>query len=689
MELKENSILVQLVNLYKSYTDYTEVNDKLNIFKIFFEHKLLDICEFNATMLSYYLNQLSPDGDKITYEQFLKLLFFIYDQHTKYIKQREELKKKKDIKPKSKRSRDDISNVSQDSINSILGDKGMYHEFTVLKIFEEGTEFDPKYKNLCTPVFEKNYELMKTILKSEIFDLLALFQINIEKAFKENSFEIAHHNIQVVPVSNLINIIYDYNIFTNLKSLTIAEMFVKFLHPQKIKLTDELIAIFDDPKNKNNPKAVKEEFDKIYLEADYLNFPYSTFILFLVSLALKLPENKEKSAIEGIEYFLVNIMGFQKNEYFDKLAKMEEEEYLESLEYIPSSKNIDDAKRMQDEPTHEDLAYMLETLLYLDKEIPEVLEIIKNTKNPHPDHSNKIYINPLKIDKAMFPFIPLKIEVDEKNKRDEDARDARIITAAKGNKKPNPRDPPKKPIYFQEQPNKENEKLKSFGRPHIEDLKNRLLKKSYKDVLANTNIYPSILSEILLIPKKVSLEVFEIILTALKEQEKGNYIEAINQLERAIFEFSRYKVVDSQVDLYFNFTLSTLFQSLGYNLMAIRHAVTCKYIADKFDSQNPNNALAYCCLGSAFHRIREYDWALRCYSKAKEIREYTNGGDSLDCATVYNNMGVCCYMMENFWAANGYFQLAHELYKSHLGYIEINLAFFIPEAYLYKEILIN
>jgi hypothetical protein len=667
MELRENNILINLVNLYKSYTDYTEVNDKLNIFKIFFEHKMIDICEFNTTMLSYYLNQLSPGNDKITYEQFLKLLFFIYDQQVKFIKQREEMKKKKDQKPKSKKSKDDISYVSQESINSVLGDKGLSNEFTVLKIFEDGTDFDKRYSNICTPVFEKNYELMKNILKPEIFELLSLFQINLEKVFKENSFEIGQHNIQLIPISNLINIIYDYNIFANLKALTVAEIFVKFLHPQKIKLTDELIAIFDDPKNRNNAGAVREEFDKIYLEADNLNFPYSTFILFLVGLAFRLPDSREKSALEAVDYFLTNIMGMQKNEYFDKLAKMEEEEYLESLEYVPSSKNIDEARRMQNEPTDDDLAYMLDTLLYLDKEIPDMAEIIKTTMNPHPDHSNKIYLNPLKGDKALFPFIPLKIELDEKAKRDEDARDAKFINSQKTNKRPNPRDPPKKPVYFHDQPNKEEEKIKSFGRPHIEDLKNRLLKKSYKDVIANSNIYPSILPEILLIPKKVSLEVFEIILTSLKEQEKGNYIEAINHLERAVFEFSRYKVVDSHVDLYFNFTLSSLYQCLGYHLMAIKYAVTCKYISDKFDTQNPNNALAYCCLGSVFHRIREYEWAFRCYNKAKETREYTNGGDSLDCATVYNNMGVCCYMKENVWAAQGYFQLSHEIYKVHLG----------------------
>jgi hypothetical protein len=673
MELKENSILINLANLYKSYTDYTEVNDKLTIFKIFFEHKMIDICDFNAVSINYYLNQLSPNTDKITYEQFLRLLFFIYDQQTKVIKQKQEettsKKKKESNKPvKKKLSREDISYISDESINTILGDKGVTSEFTILKMFDEGFSFDPKYKSYCTPVFEKNYELMKNIIKSETFEMLALFSVNLEKVFKENCYDLTQHNISLLPVSSLIDIIYDYNIFANIKSLTIAEIFVKFLHPQKIRVSDELIAIFDNPNNKENPENVREEFDKIYLEADNLNFPYSTFLLFLVALAIKLPDNKDKPVVEAIDYFLTNILGLQKNDYFEKLAKMEEEEYLESLEYIPSSKNIDEAKRLQDDPTKEDIGYMLDTLLYLDKEIPEISEIIKNTCNPQPGHSNTIYANPYKAENSLFPLIPLKIEIEEKNKRDEDIRDEKkILKAKKPAKKRNPRDPPIKPVYFHDKPDKVEEKFKSFGHPAIEDLKNRLLKRSFKDVIANTNVYPSLIPEILIIPKKLSLEVFEIILTSLREQEKGNYLEAINNLERAVFEFSRYKIIDSQVDLYFNFTFSTMYQCLGYNLMAIKYAVNCKYITDKFDSQNPNNALAYCSLGSAFFRVREYEWALRCYSKAKETREYTSGGDSLDTATVYNNMGVCCYMMENYWAANGYFHLAFQIYKAHLG----------------------
>ena len=39
-------------------------------------------------------------------------------------------------------------------------------------------------------------------------------------------------------------------------------------------------------------------------------------------------------------------------------------------------------------------------------------------------------------------------------------------------------------------------------------------------------------------------------------------------------------------------------------------------------------------------------WALRAYLKAREIREERLGGDTVDTATVYNNLGVCMHALE-------------------------------------------
>ena len=65
--------------------------------------------------------------------------------------------------------------------------------------------------------------------------------------------------------------------------------------------------------------------------------------------------------------------------------------------------------------------------------------------------------------------------------------------------------------------------------------------------------------------------------------------------------------------------------------------------------------------------MKEYEWALRCYTKAKMIREETIGGDTIDTATIYNNLGVASFCLESYLPANGYFKMAYEIYKNLCG----------------------
>lgn len=60
-------------------------------------------------------------------------------------------------------------------------------------------------------------------------------------------------------------------------------------------------------------------------------------------------------------------------------------------------------------------------------------------------------------------------------------------------------------------------------------------------------------------------------------------------------------------------------------------------------------------------------WSLRCYLKAREIREERLGGDTVDTATVYNNLGCCMYMLERNQEATAYFELSHAILECELG----------------------
>jgi hypothetical protein len=42
----------------------------------------------------------------------------------------------------------------------------------------------------------------------------------------------------------------------------------------------------------------------------------------------------------------------------------------------------------------------------------------------------------------------------------------------------------------------------------------------------------------------------------------------------------------------------------------------------------------------------EYEWALRSFLKAREYREIVIGIETVDTATVFNNLGCCMYMLD-------------------------------------------
>ena len=60
-------------------------------------------------------------------------------------------------------------------------------------------------------------------------------------------------------------------------------------------------------------------------------------------------------------------------------------------------------------------------------------------------------------------------------------------------------------------------------------------------------------------------------------------------------------------------------------------------------------------------------WALRSYFEARNIREMRLGGDTVDTATVYNNLGCCMYQLERNQEANAYFELAFAILEFELG----------------------
>lgn len=87
----------------------------------------------------------------------------------------------------------------------------------------------------------------------------------------------------------------------------------------------------------------------------------------------------------------------------------------------------------------------------------------------------------------------------------------------------------------------------------------------------------------------------------------------------------------------------------------------------KLPASHPDIAFAYCGLASVLYSLEEPLWAMRLYLHAREIREQTLGGDTVDTATVYNNLGCCMFMVDRNEEAKAYFELADAIFECELG----------------------
>ena len=208
------------------------------------------------------------------------------------------------------------------------------------------------------------------------------------------------------------------------------------------------------------------------------------------------------------------------------------------------------------------------------------------------------------------------------------------------------------------------------------------VKNTFKEIISNGKVYPSLIHESLILPKILPDRIKELIIASYKDHTQGNTEYAIRRLERAEFFLRNFKLPNEpQIDLFFDLIFGSFYQELNLNIQALKYYYKARMTTDKFRSDNPDCALVYCYLGSIFLDMKEFEWSFRCYQYAKECREKIIGGDTLDTAAIYNNLGVVSFYMESFLPAKNYLNLAYEITRSILGlghprtlYIKSNLS---------------
>jgi hypothetical protein len=245
----------------------------------------------------------------------------------------------------------------------------------------------------------------------------------------------------------------------------------------------------------------------------------------MMSFFYKFPDEENiNDDVKRIDIFFSSNLEIERNKVDKSISiQSEKKEVVEEEEEFVPSKRLEDAIRQQMEKQFsiEDTNFLLETLTTLDKELNDnsYLDIIGKTQNPINNSnvnnfpishvSNYLSYTGKSEQPYLFPQKLLKIEIQEQAEKSQKAKEEALIAGAKkkdGNKKD--KGPPKRPAKFEDPIDDKKERLQYLGNKTIEDMKHRFFKLSYKDTIVNTLVYPSLLREIMIIPKSLSKEVY-------------------------------------------------------------------------------------------------------------------------------------------------------------------------------------
>ncbi len=493
-----NNIIKNLHSIYNKLADQkSKLLTKTNITKIFFENSLIDICEYNIFDIYYFLEMLSPNSEEIPFEHFISLVFYIYNKQIKQI-------------GKTDPSLDEIpeiSEMSEENVHNILNENPdlMNSTENLIKVLmnrEKGVIYD----DICYPDF--NFDTVKHILDSEQVQVIGNYSEGLQAIFDEYAKTITERQIRIINFFDVVNIVWRNNIANNLNSNNdVANIIQYFFMPDGVSLS-VLEDIFDNPDLKNEKNEIERMLRLCRVDLEKVNYTFSSFVMLICCSAVHTNKNLEtkEDFINNFEDYFVNVLELSPNKNpHDEIDinDMSANSFKEDENRV--SNNLAEAKNMQTNP-YEYKSLLQDCLDIFDKELPDVSGPIRETQNVLPNHSNTLYTNKLEVTKFKFPINKLNVEVQEENRLKQKAKEDREIAKAR---KPEKKDKkgPVLPKFWEEKSSDEKDIIKTFGHETVEDLKQRFLKQSYKEVLLNNYVYPSLIREVLVIPKSISKEV--------------------------------------------------------------------------------------------------------------------------------------------------------------------------------------
>ena len=698
--LEDNAVLKNLQNLFKENCPKDEdTMTKLSVIKLFFDYKIMDSCGYNIFEINDFLNQLNPEEDKINLKNFLILIFFIY---------KSQLLGSTLVNESVKSQNSSIQDISIQDINSLSGEqKQISSSKNIIKIIMNQRDLRTNSYNYLCPNFKEediikiiNYDILNFVskymnsLENDIFLKYSFIDEknneeyfknlkNIEKTEEEKKNNIENENnikpFRLLNITEFNTLIFDYPIFKNFSCEEITKYLSLFIPEFQEKDFPEIKKAFDEKLSKEEIINIFSHINSIDNIED-LNFSYSSLVILLIQFCLKLKSSEGKTFQDSIDFLFsseFNLKPDDKN-IIEQIQEKEEEE--EDFDFVPESDNLNEAKNAK--LGDEEAELIFDVLENLEKTLPPLDINVINFANDKPMHSNNLYLNKYEVVPAKFPLELLQVEINERNAKNLAESEKRRIERARKPKKRNARDPPPKEIHMDELPNINISKERYLGKEKPKTLTKNNIKNTFKEIISNAKVYPSLIHEALILPQILPERIKEIIIASYKDHIQGNTEFAIRRLERAEYFLKNYKLPNEpQIDLFFSLTFGFFYQEINLNIAATKYYFKARMISDKLRSDNPDNALVYSFFGSLFLDLKEFEWAFRCFQYAKDFREKILGGDTLDTAAIYNNLGVVAFYMESFLPAKNYMNLAYEITRSILGlghprtlYIKSNLA---------------
>ena len=667
---EENILLKELQDFYTSQQKKSQSKEKFRVKKennmkksyvlqIFFVYNLIDNCGYNIYQINEFLHQLNPDSDEIDVQQFFKLIFYLYKTHT--VNQ-------------GKGPDSEIAELSMDDINDISSHiKPSKDSYNIINLLTEQYKNNTKIFNFSVP--DLSNDVFDNVLDYEFISLSSKYMNELKNnIFSKYSEQITEKDLNIfyINFAKINKLLVDLRITSLFNRDILFQYFQIFLKIKSFVLddptfNDEFMSFFE----KSIPiEEIKEIFDKMILSVDEFNFSFSSIALLINLFAYNLESSKTLIKEEKIRFFFEEILNLKIEDANLSQEKIDEERDEDIFEdYVPESIILNKAKETFGKYSKDDIELISDFLLTLDKVLPQPDENIINFSNEYSYPSKKLYFNEDKKVIPKFPVEKLAVEVEEEKERKILEQEKRAIEKAKKPKK-NQKEKVENPYdtFMGEVPNKEQNDIKYHGHEKILTLTHRLIKHTYKEILPNSRVYPSLLKEVLLIPPLCPQKCIESIVECMAEQVNGKFEMAIRRLERAQGYLPKDTTqIDWQTDLFFNLTFGPLYDTLNYDVVAIRYYNECVRITEKLIGADTDTSLPYCFIGELFLKLQEYTWALRSFMKAKKVREETIGAETPDTASIYNNLGVVSYYLESYLPAIGYFKLAYEIYKKMLG----------------------